>query len=333
MQPPIFPPAGPKPGAAKRGLWRRTPPVLFTPVFGLFGLAVAWRRAVDAFQVPASPSEVLFGATTLLFLFLLVAYLAKVVRRPAVVVEDLAILPGRAGLAAMSLSGMLMSVGLMPYSVALAEIVLGLFIATHALIAALVIRALVTGPAEARTVTPVWHLTFVGFIIAPIAALPLGWSMLSTAIFWVSLALAVFVWGASLAQFARRDVPSPLRPLLAIHLAPASVLGSVAMLLGYQYIALALGLFALVILVALLVRPFWLLDSGFSPLWGAFTFPLAAFASLMQMLGAYGMGEPFRYLGGVALVAATFLVPVVWWKINQLWAKGVLAVKTNAAEV
>ncbi|MAM60319.1 tellurium resistance protein [Maritimibacter sp. UBA3975] len=327
MKPPDFgvPPKKP-------GLWRRTPPALFTPVFGLFGLAVAWRRAAGAFAMPYWPAELVFGAVTLLFVFVLVAYGAKVLRRPGVVVEDLRVLPGRAGLAAMALSGMLMALGLIPMGEALAAVVLALAVAVHAIVLLLVIRALVTGPQEGRVVTPVWHLTFVGFIVSPIAAVPLGWDIFSAVVFWGSLALATAIWGASVAQFARRDVPAPLRPLLAIHLAPASVLGSVALLLGYQTLALGLGCFAVLILAVLLLRLRWVLETGFSPLWGAFTFPLAAFSSLMQMLGSVGAGEVFRVLGGLALVAATLTIPVITWKIVQLWAKGQLAVKTNAAE-
>lgn len=327
MQPPTLNPAPKKPG-----LWRRTPPVLFTPVFGLFGLGVAWRRAVDAFQVSDATTQAIFGAVTLLYLFLLVAYFAKVARRPATFVEDLRILPGRAGLAAMSLSGMLLAVGLLPFSTAVAATVLTLSVILHAIIALIVIWELVTGAAEARSVTPVWHLTFVGFILSPLAGVSLGWTTWSFVVFWISLALAVFVWGASVAQFARRDVPAPLRPLLAIHLAPASVLGVVAMLLGYQYLALGFGLFGVLIFLALAMRPGWLLETGFSPLWGAFTFPMAALSSLLMMLGAAGFGEIYRYAGGLLLIAATLAIPVIMWKVIQLWSKGVLAVKTNASE-
>lgn len=316
----------------KPGLWRRTPPALFTPIFGLFGLALGWRRAVDAFGAPEAPGEILFGAVTLLYLFVLLAYAAKVLRRPGVVVDDLKVLPGRAGLAAAGLGAMLMALGLLPVSGALSATILMLATAIHGLIAFLVIRGLLRAPAEARGVTPVWHLSFVGFIVSALAAVPLGWSGYATVIFWISFAVAVGIWGASVAQFVRRDVPAPLRPLLAIHLAPASLLGSVALLLGYHALALGFGGLALAILAALLARPRWLLEAGFSPLWGAFTFPLAAFASLMQMLGAAGDGEVFRVIGGLALVAATLIIPVIMWKVIQLWAKGQLQVKTNAAE-
>ncbi len=326
MQAPQFSPA-----PAKVARWRATPPALFPPILGLFGLAVGWVRTTDAFAMPAGIGQILMGAVVMLYLFMLGHYLAKVSARPAVVVEDMKVLPGRAGLAAMSMSGMLAAVGLLPYSPVLAQAVVFIALAAHALFLVLFLRGFLTGPAEGRLVTPVFHLTFVGFIVAPLALLPLGWMALSTAIFWLTFVAAAVIWGASLAQFIRKDVPAPLRPLLAIHVAPASLLGTVAMLLGMGNLGFALGLFALVLVAVLLLRVQWLIESGFSPLWGAFTFPLAAFSSLMMILGSAGYGELFRILGGIGLIAATFFIPWVMWKVFQIWMKGMLAKKTNAA--
>jgi tellurite resistance protein len=74
------------------------------------------------------------------------------------------------------------------------------------------------------------------------------------------------------------------------------------------------------------MRAGWLLEAGFSPLWGAFTFPLAAVANFWLVLGG-----AWRLPGGLALVAATVVIPPIAIKVMQLWAKGQLAVKTNAA--
>lgn len=326
MQAPnLTPPSKPK-------LWARTPPAVFTPIFGLFGLGIAWRRSVDAFDMPYAPSEVIFGAVTLLYLFALLAYFTKLARRPGALMDDLLVLPGRGGLAAMSLAGMLMASALTPLSEPLAKTVLTVAIAGHAALLVLVVITLLRAAPEARSVTPIWHLTFVGFIIAPIAAVPLGWDGFSHLVFWVSLIAAVVIWTVSAFQFSKRDVPPPLRPLLAIHLAPAAMLGSVAMLLGYTGAGFGLGIGSVLYVVMLLARVRWLLAGGFSPLWGAFTFPLAAFSAQMQLLDAAGMGAPFHIIGGVALVAATLIVPVILWKIVQLWIKGTLAVKTNASK-
>ena len=311
--------------------WRKTPPALFPPVLGLFGLATAWLRTPDAFGAPAGFGQLLSGAMVLIYLFTAGHYIAKVAARPGVVAEDLKTLPGRAGLAALTMSGMLFALALVPYAPLLARVALVLAILGHVAVLALVIRNLVTGPAEGRKVTPVFHLTFVGLIVSPIPALQLGWHGYASAIFWLTLAAALVIWALSALQFARETPPAPLRPLLAIHLAPAALLGTVAMLLGYAGLGLAFGAVAIVLLAALLAGGRWITEAGFSPFWGAFTFPLASFASLMMILAGAGYGGVFKILGGLALVAATFLIPWIAVKVGQMWLKGGLAVKTNAA--
>ena len=310
-----------------------TPPAIFPPILGLFGLGLAWRRATGVFAVPEGAADLLLGAVTLLFLFCLAAYGLKVARRPGVVVEDLRVLPGRAGLSALVLSVYLLSAALVPIARPLAEALLWGGLAFHLVLVVLVVRVLVTGPAEQRAVTPVWHLQFVGFIVAAIAAVPLGHTGLSTAILYGTGFLAMAIWAASLAQFALRDVPPPLRPLLAIHLAPACLLGTVALTLGRVGIAWGFAGLAVLILAGLLIGLRWLTRAGFSPLWGAFTFPMAAFAGVMLAMAASGQGEAFRIAGGVALVAATLAIPPIVFKVMQAWAKGMLGAKTNAAKV
>jgi tellurite resistance protein len=89
--------------------------------------------------------------------------------------------------------------------------------------------------------------------------------------------------------------------------------------------------FAAVLFLVLLARVRWLTEAGFSGFWSAFTFPLAAFAGVL-FLTAQGLpSEPVRMLGGLVLIAATLIIPPIAFKVMQLWAKGVLAQKTNAA--
>lgn len=322
---PQFPPARP-------GLFQQTPPAMFPPVFGLMGLGLGWRRAGEAFSVPAGIGEAVLGAVTLLYLFAVVAYLVKVLRRPGVVVEDMGTMPGRAGLASGAMTGMLLGFVLAPMSLGTGRVVLVLAVLAHVVLAAIALRGVVLGPAEARRVTPVWHLTYVGFIVSAMAALPLGWAGYAQVVFWISLVVAVAIWVVSVAQMSKAAPPPPLRPMLAIHLAPASLLGLVAYLSGQAGLGFVFGLLAIAIMAVLLVRGPWLVADGFSPFWGAFTFPLAAFANLMMLMGSAGEGGVFRLLGGLALVAGTLFIPWVAYKVLQLWAKGQLAVKTNAAK-
>jgi len=163
--PPQFPPARP-------ARFSRTPPAIFPPILGLLGLGLALRHASAALDLPASAAEMLLGATTALWLLALFAYGVKVMRRPAVVAEDLRVLPGRAGLAVAGLSMLLVAAAAVPYAPGLARGVLFGGLALHTLIVALIIRQMVLGPYDLRQVTPVWHLSFVGFIVGGLAAVP-----------------------------------------------------------------------------------------------------------------------------------------------------------------
>lgn len=309
----------------------QTPPAIFPSMMGLIGLGLAWRQAERAFDLPEAFSQLILGAVTLLFLFGFGAYMRKISRRPGVLVEDLRILPGRAGIAAMVLSLYLLAASLVPVNPTLAQVVLGAGLVLHVIVVALVVRLLLTGPVEQRQITPVWHLLFVGFIIAPLSAIPLGYVAASGNVLMITGGIAVVIWGVSLWQLITHIPPAPLRPLLAIHLAPACLLGTVAALLGLEQIALLAAGLAMAILLALLVFGRFITQAGFSPLWGAFTFPMAAFANLMFAMDALVGGMAFAVLGILALTAGSAVIPLIAVKVFQAWAKGQLALKTNAA--
>lgn len=323
--PPLFAPR-PRFGEA-------TPPAIFPPLLGALALGLAWRRAAEVFAVPGAVGDLWLGAMTLLFGFAALAYGLKAVRRPGTVAEDLRVLPGRAGLAALVLSVHVIAAALAPLAPGMALAVLVAGGALHAGLLALVLRALVAGPPEQRRVNPVWHLPFAGLIVAALPALALGLTGLAPALFVVSAGFAAAIWGASLVQFLRADVPAPLRPLLAIHLAPACLFGSVALALDRPGLAWGCLLLAALLAGVLLLRLPWLLRAGFSPLWGAFTFPLAALATLVLAMAAAQPVAALRFAGGLALVAATLAIPPILVAILRSWAGGGLGDKTNAARV
>lgn len=303
----------------------RTPPAIFPPVMGLFGLGLAWRRGMEATGLPGGIAEALLGAVSLLYLFSLGAYLAKVWQRPGVVADDLKVLPGRAGLAAANLSGVLLAAALVPYAPGLALGVLGVALACHAALGLWVLRQYLTGPEEVRVITPVWHLIFVGYILAPLALVPLGHGDAATVILFVAMVVAALIYAVSASQLVRRIPPAPLRPLLAIHLAPVSLFATVSAMLGLQGLAMAFAGLAAVVLLALLGFARWITQAGFSALWGAFTFPAAACASAFLALG-------WAVPGLLMLAAASAIVLPVAVKVMQAWAKGGLGPKTNAAQ-
>lgn len=311
------------------GFGRATPPAIFGPILGLFGLglllrALAGRLALDPL---AALAETALGALLLLHAFAVVAYLAKPLRRPAALVEDLGTLPGRAGLAAGLAAGHLAAAALVPHTPGLA---LGLTLAALAGQGALMagmLALLAKAPPEGRAVGPAFHLIFVGHILAPFALVPLGWTGLAAVLFWVGLATAAAIWALSLPRAGA--TPPPLRPNLVIHLAPASVLAAVAALLGWGGLAQALAGVAAVLAAGLAVAAArgWLLAAGFSPFWGALTFPLAAFGQAMLRAG----GVPGLWLAAAVAALASVAIPWIALRILRQWPGGGLARRTNAA--
>ena len=320
--PPVFPRHPPRP----TGRFRQVPPAIFPPILGLLALGLTWRRGADLFGLPAGLADMLLGAVTLLWAFAVLAYGAKLVQRPSVLAEDVAILPGQGGCSALGMTFSAVALVLVPHGPGLATGLMAAGLLVQAVVAVLVARALLAAPPEGRMVTPVWHLTFVGFILAALPALEMRYSGVARVLFGLTLPIAVVLWGIGLRQILSRIPPAPLRPLLAIHLAPASLLGLVAHGLGLGMVAQGLAVLGAGILLALVASARWLTAAGFSPFWSAFTFPLAAYAALLMVLGG-----PWQLPGGVLLVAATLLVPPVAVKVLQLWIKGILGPRTNAA--
>lgn len=320
---PEFPPRKPK-------LFARTPPAIFPVLLGLLGLGLALRRGAGMLGLTETPLgglvEAALGALLILWLFAVVALKVKVLRRFGTLTEDMRVLPGRAGLAASSMSGMAAAAVLVPYAPGLALFMAFASLFAHAILAVLLIVTLRQMPPEAREVNPAFHLAFVGFIVAAVPLAQLGWLQTATGILWATLVPAALIWGISLAQLIRRIPPAPLRPLLAIHLAPAALFTSVAGLTGQPVLAQAFAAFGGVILLALLASARWITAAGFSPLWGAFTFPLAAYATaLIGIDRAQPLGLALALVGAV-------IIPLIAWKVLSLWPGNRLAAKTNAAE-
>ncbi|MDZ4093477.1 MAG: tellurium resistance protein [Paracoccaceae bacterium] len=316
--PPQFPPQ-------RLPLFSRMPPAVFPSIMGLLGLGLALRLGLRALGLPGGPAEMLLGAVSLLFLFSLAAYLSKIARRPGVVTEDIAVLPGRTGIAAMTLCVMLFALVLVPYDRKIAEWAVYLGLALHSVLAMLVIRYILTAPEGAGGVTPVWHLHFVGFVIGGVPAAYCGLPQLALAILWLTIPVAVAIWGISLMQLIRRVPPAPLRPLLAIHLSPAALFALLATALGQDGLAQGFVILGGGILIALLLAGRWLTRAGFSALWGAFTFPMAAYAAALFAVGWDGAAV-------LVLAAALGVVPVVAVAVLKSWAAGTLAAKSNAAQ-
>ena len=321
---PEFPPRKPR-------LFARTPPAIFPVLLGLLGLGLAARQAAAVLGQSGSALggvvEAALGAFMILWLFAIAALAGKILRRPAVLVEDMRVLPGRAGLAAATMSAMAAATVLVPYAPGLALWLAMAALALHGLLLLVLVQTLMRLAPEARSISPAFHLAFVGFIVGAVPLARLGLEGWAVAIFWATLLPAVVIWSVSLWQLRSLVPPAPLRPLLAIHLAPAALLSLVAGQIGQPALAMGFAALGAVILLALMSAARWIMVAGFSPLWGAFTFPLAAYANALLSLGG-----TWHYPGMVLLALALPIIPAIAWQVLKLWPGNRLALKTNAAE-
>jgi tellurite resistance protein len=318
--PPEFPPR-------QVPLFANTPPAIFPPILGLLGLVMALRVALRLLGLGPELADLASGVVLPVWVVGVCIYGVKLTRRISVISDDLKVMPSRSALAAGTLGGMVSAAHLSVFSSSAGLWLMGVMLILHAVLVCLTVLTLFRLPPEGRAVNPGWHMTFVGFIVAAPAAVAVGQDDLARALFYATMPVALAIWGASLWQLSRRIPPAPLRPMLAIHLAPASLLSITASLTGLDLSATIFAWVAVVILLTLGSALRWITEAGFSPLWGAFTFPLAAASTaLMLQGGALGWA-------GLALLAlALGVIPWIALRIFRLWPGGRLAAKTNAAE-
>lgn len=295
-------------------------------------LALAWTNGVGAFALPNGVAELLAGMVASVAAFALFAYGCKLARRPAVLMDELAILPGRAGVGGAVLTLYLLAtliVGVAGGVAAWALLVLGLIL--HAAAVSGLGISLRHGPPERRMISPDWQLILAGLAVAARAAMVLGWPALAA---WMAVSAglaAVAIWALSLRQLFSSPVPAPLRPLLALHLWPVGVLSTVALGLGEGAVGTALAWAALAGTLAMGAGARWMLADGLSPFWGAPAFAVAATAGAWVVLWTAEPTELHRMVAGVLLVAATLTTVPVLGLVLRDWTRGQLQVRSNAA--
>lgn len=311
--------------------WRGTPPAVFPPLLGLYGVGFAWMRAQDVVASPGWIGAAFLIVATGLFVLALVQYARKLIARPDVVMDDLAVIPARAAVPAMTVCLMLAATSLMYLSKGLAALLLFLALALHVLVAAIVVYSLFRPGQKGRRLSPVLHLPFVGLIVGMQAAITLGYDTIGAVVVWISGAAAIVLWIGGIRLLLAGNIPLPLRPPQVIHIAPLALMGLVASLLDdrilYQFCLYA----SLPVLVLLISKTRWLTEGGMSPTWAAFIFPLAATANLHLLAYSGGAGWVFLVTGIGLLALTTVLSPMVTAFVFKRWRVGVLGEKTGAA--
>ena len=311
--------------------WLRTPPVLFPCLLGFIGLGLAWRRAAEVWPVSPWIGEGILLVSCLLFMVTGTSYHMKLSLRPSVIFEDLKLGPARGAVSAGSMCLMLYATALTPYLYELAQLCWWLAVLQHAGYMICVTLALAKSDAQLSELNPTLILPFVGYIVASIGGPDLGYATLSGFFLMATMPGCIFIIIKSLLNLKKYGVNKTLRPSYFIILAPLSIYGIGSFNIWptesytvFWYLALTCGL---------CMTPFlgWFSKGGWSPAWGAFTFPLSTFAGVMLTGVQSNFGLVAQAGSILSLALASLVIPYVVWKTYRHWMAGKLAQATGAA--
>jgi tellurite resistance protein len=283
-------------------------PLLAVPL-GLGGLGLAWRQAGFAWV-----GEPLMALTGFAWVLILVLHAARALRHPEAALADWRN-PVRCGfVGAASIGMMLTAAALLPHAPALARALLLPAVVLHLAIGLLLLARVLRGEGSPAMLVPPLMIPLVGNVLAPLFLVPLGLPMLGWMLFGVGMLLWLGLQPLLLGRLFEAALPPPMRPSLAILLAPSAV-GALAVdaLGGPAPAFLALyGLAAFTFALLLMVlRP--MLRAGFSIGYWGFTFPLAAFttATMKVAPGLVGWGMlGFATLAIGAIALATLRLAI-----------------------
>lgn len=302
----------------------------FVMVMGLAGLGLAWLGAA-AFMGPVARAvgTALGGLAALVFLGLSVASGVRFLRYPLAWRDDLQH-PVRHGfVAAIPVSVILLAT--LAFKLAGPQtwvmVLWALGCAAQLGVTVWVVLRWWRGPAGPARLTPVLIIPVVGNVLAPLAGVGLGWG----AVAWVQFGLGLLLWPGVLLMLAQRWRRSGLWPerLLAtsfIAVAPPAVVGLGALQFGtplpLAWLAWALALGFVLLCLPLLSR---LKHAGFALPWWSLSFPLAAFATLSQVLLPSPLAVLLLALASV-VVFGLLLATVRSLRAGTLWVAEPVAV-------
>lgn len=261
--------------------WRRAPSAMFPICLGVLGAGLLWRKAAETLGAPAVIGEIWLALAIMLSSVCSAFYARRLALCPTAILDDLGPVPARAAVSAASMCMMLTAAALVPYSTGLAALLLLVGVAHHLIHAVMVLWVLVHSPPEERVINPTLYLPFVGQIVAPIAGVPLGFWTASAVIYWSAVAAWVVITAFSLQRILSAPIPKPLRQGMVIFLAPSGVGVISADLLNAGWspaMMLVFGVAVAGFAIWLATRIGWLVAGGWTPAWGAFTFPTVALA-------------------------------------------------------
>jgi tellurite resistance protein len=285
-------------------------PLLAIPM-GTGGVGLAWREAAAALGAPAAIGEAILLLTALAWIVVVGLHGLRALRHTGAFLAELQH-PVRVSFAAAPTIGlMILSAAAWPYHHGFGAALWGVAIPLHLVVAMLLLRRVLGGRGEAAMLAPPLLIPFVGNILAPAFGARMGFIDASWMMFGVGLVLWLAVLPLLLHRlFAGPPLPPPLKPALTIFLAPPAVgaLALVALTGSTSGAVLMLAGVALLFAAVLLSLARELVAVPFGPAWWGLTFPTAAFAIMVVVLGFPPV------MGWAALLLTTGITAYVGWR-------------------
>jgi tellurite resistance protein len=288
-------------------------PNLFGIAYGLAGLAVGWRYTAQAGLAPAIVADILFVVAALVWLGLLAGYLAQVARRPGRWRAELAHPAFGPFVSLIPIVGMLLAIGLLPSSPAAGRWLLGVFtVATIALGGWMAGQWIVEG-FEPEQLHPGYVLpTVAGGLIAAIGAALAGWSGLAQTFFGLGLVSWLILEAIIVSRlYLRGPLPVPLRPTLAIEVAPPALAGLAYLAITHgtvDAVAFVLGGYTLLAVMVQLRLIGLYRKLPFALGFWAFAFPYAAVATFTLHWIGYARPPGYQIWAWVVILAISAFI-------------------------
>lgn len=284
---------------------------------GLAGFTIALEKAEEIFALPFHFSGAMLALTATVFVLLVMAYGAKLIRYRAAVVKELNHPIKLSFFPAFSISLILLSIAPLPFSMPVSFPLWAIGAAIHLGFTLFVLSRWINHTTfDIQHSNPSWFIPMVGNILVPIGGIAHGYAEVS----WFFFSIGLLFWLVLLTIIFYRVIfhpalPEKLVPTFFILIAPPAV--------GFiSYFKLAGGLDSFgrflfytalffTILLLSLYRKF--MGIRFFLSWWAYSFPVAAFAIASMVMYKQQQTGFYLALSGVmlALLALIILVLVV----------------------
>lgn len=160
---------------------------LYSSVMGITGLGLVWRAAAKTYDVSALPGEVFLATGLAVFLVLTGIQLLRLVFCRQIILAEWHSRASKNFFCAATISGFLLAMGLLPYSILLAKVLWIAAVAAQIFFLTCTFRRWLIDQLDTHEISPVWLIPMVGNASPAFAGVDLGFPGLSKMLLFSAL--------------------------------------------------------------------------------------------------------------------------------------------------